>query len=224
MRYALPWWKGFIESDYKAYQTAERQRSVGNWVKAGAFAEEMRECAEATQCMSHQATHKKGPSTCYGALFYYLENCELTDPMISKSTNLCHLDAMRKRVDSAEAFERFKQLAEKADSPGLVWHIVDEAGGFPHYDGYQVGSSRKQSSSKVKPDTAFSRMISQVLADELMAEAEAETDRQMAEREAKRQAELDAEDEDKASAGLELGIGLGIFAVVFLFLQFVLNW
>ena len=44
----------------------------------------------------------------------------------------------------------------------------------------------------------------------------------MAEREAKRQAELDAE--DKASAGLELSVGLGIFAVVFLFLQFVLNW
>ena len=133
--------KGFIESDYKAYQTAERQRAVGDWVKAGAFAEEMQGYAKATQCMSHQATHKKSKSTCYGALFYYLQKCDVTDPMVSESTNLCHLDAMVDRVTTREALDRFLHLLAQNEHSITIWYrILDHGFRYLHpgTNGYKV--------------------------------------------------------------------------------------
>ena len=113
--------KGFIESDYETYKVTQHHRKVGDWVKAGAFAEELREYAEATQCEFHIATSKKSKSTCYGALFFYLENCDLTDPMVSNSTNLCHLDAMVDRVTTREALDRFLNLLAQNEHSIEIW-------------------------------------------------------------------------------------------------------
>lgn len=133
--------KGFIESDYKTYKEAYSHRKVGDWVKAGAFAEEMRGYAEATKCESHMATSKKTQSTCYGALFYYLEKCDLTDPMVSESTHLCHLDAMVDRVTTREALDRFLHLLAKSESCITIWHCI-VTDGFrylhPGTNGYKV--------------------------------------------------------------------------------------
>lgn len=133
--------KGFIESDYKTYKEAYSHRKVGDWVKAGAFAEEMRGYAEATKCESHMATSKKTKSTCYGALFYYLEKCDLTDPMVSESTNLCHLDAMVDRVTTREALDRFLHLLAQNEHSITIWHRI-VTNGFrylhPGTNGYKV--------------------------------------------------------------------------------------
>lgn len=113
--------KGFIESDYEAYKVTQHHRKVGDWVKAGAFAEELREYAEATQCESHMAASMKRKSTCYGTLFYYLQKCDLTDPMVSNSTNLCHLDAMVDRVTTREALDRFLNLLAQNEHSIEIW-------------------------------------------------------------------------------------------------------
>lgn len=116
--------KGLIESDLSCYNTPHGYPQVNRWVKAGAFAEEMHQYAEATGCMSHQATHKKSKSTCYGTLFYYLENCDLTDPMVSNSTNLCHLDAMVDRVTTREALDRFLNLLAQNEHSIEIWYRI----------------------------------------------------------------------------------------------------
>lgn len=116
--------KGFIESDYEAYKVTQHHRKVGDWVKAGAFAEELRQYAEATECESHMATSKKSKSTCYGALFYYLPKCDLTDPMVSNSTNLCHLDAMVDRVATREALDRFLNLLAQNEYSITIWYRI----------------------------------------------------------------------------------------------------
>ena len=133
--------KAFIESDYEVYKGTYQRRKVGEWVKAGAFAEEMQGYAEATKCESHMATSKKTQSTCYGALFYYLQKCDLTDPMVSESTNLCHLDAMVDRVTTREALNRFLNLLAKSESCITIWHRI-VTNGFrylhPGTNGYKV--------------------------------------------------------------------------------------
>ena len=133
--------KGFIESDYEAYKVTQHHRKVGDWVKAGAFAEEMHQYAEATQCESHIVTSKKSKSTCYGALFYYLQKCDLTDPMVSNSTNLCHLDAMIDRVATREALNRFLNLLVQNERSITIWHrILDNGFRYLHpgTNGYKV--------------------------------------------------------------------------------------
>ena len=133
--------KGFIESDYETYKVTQHHRKVGDWVKAGAFAEEMHQYAEATQCASHMATSKKTQSTCYGALFYYLQKCDLTDPMVSNSTNLCHLDAMVDRVTTREALDRFLYLLAQNEHSITIWYrILDNGFRYLHpgTNGYKV--------------------------------------------------------------------------------------
>lgn len=133
--------KAFIESDCETYKEAYSHRKVGDWIKAGAFAKEMQGYAEATKCESHMATSKKTKSTCYGALFYYLEKCDLTDPMVSNSTNLCHLDAMVDRVTTREALDRFLNLLAKSESCITIWcRIVTNGFRYLHpgTNGYKV--------------------------------------------------------------------------------------
>ena len=133
--------KDFIESDYETYKVTQHHRKVGDWVKAGAFAEELREYAEATGCESHMATSKKTKSTCYGALFYYLQKCDLTDPMVSESTHLCHLDAMIDRVTTREALDKFLNLLAQNEHSITIWHrILDNGFRYLHSgtNGYKV--------------------------------------------------------------------------------------
>lgn len=123
--------RGLIESDTDAYNTPMRQAQINRWVKAGTFAEELREYALATQCQSHGATRNKTKSTCYGTLFAYLEVSDLTDPVVSTSTNLCHLDAMVDRVTTREALDKFLKLLVATPKTGAIQNRIFSKG-FPN--------------------------------------------------------------------------------------------
>ena len=125
--------RGLIESDTDAYNTPTRQAQINRWVKAGTFAEELREYALATQCQSHGATRNKTKSTCYGTLFAYLEVSDLTDPVVSTSTNLCHLDAMVDRVTTREGLIKFLDLlVQNRHARGVQERVLSK--GFPNLD------------------------------------------------------------------------------------------
>ena len=133
--------RDLIESDLDAYNTPMRQAQINRWVQAGAFAEELHGYALATQCQSHGATRNKVKSTCYGTLFTHLETCDLTDPMVSESTNLCHLDAMVDRVTTREALDKFLNLLAQNDHSITVWHRILDRGFrslHPGTNGYKV--------------------------------------------------------------------------------------
>lgn len=123
--------RGLIESDMDAYNTPASQSSVNRWVKSGIFDDELHRYALATQRQSHGATRNKFKSNCYGALFTYLENCELTDPIVSTSTNLCHLDAMVDRVTTREALDRFLKLLVATPKTGAIQNRIFGKG-FPN--------------------------------------------------------------------------------------------
>lgn len=123
--------RGLIESDMDAYNTPANQSSVNRWVQAGAFDEELHRYALATQRQSHGATRNKFKSNCYGALFTYLENCELTDPLVSESTNLCHLDAMVDRVTTRETLDKFLKLLVATPKTGAIQNRIFGKG-FPN--------------------------------------------------------------------------------------------
>ena len=120
-----------IKSDMDAYNTPASQSSVNRWVKSGAFDEELRRYALATQRQSHGATRNKFKSNCYGALFAYLEVCDLTDPLVSESTNLCHLDAMVDRVTTREALDKFLKLLVATPKTGAIQNRIFSKG-FPN--------------------------------------------------------------------------------------------
>ena len=118
---------GLIESDRTTCQDFDYKIHINNWVKAGAFDEEMRGYAETVDCVSHVATYYSEPSTCYGALYYYLEVCDLTDPMVSNSTKSCHLDAMFKRVKTGEDVVKFLELLVQNNQIMSIWrHILSD--------------------------------------------------------------------------------------------------
>lgn len=125
--------RGLIESDMDAYNTPTRQNQVNRWVKSGAFDDELHRYALATQRQSHGATRNKFKSNCYGALFAYLEVCELTDPIVSTSTNLCHLDAMVDRVTTREALDKFLKLLVATPKTGAIQNRIFSKG-FPNLD------------------------------------------------------------------------------------------
>lgn len=122
---------GLIESDKASYNAAMGQAQVRRWVQAGAFDEELRQYALATQRQSHGATRNKFKSNCYGALFPYLEVSDLTDPIVSTSTNLCHLDAMVNRVTTREALDKFLKLLVATPKTGAIQNRVFDKG-FPN--------------------------------------------------------------------------------------------
>ena len=116
--------RGLIESDMDAYNTPASQSSVKCWVKSGAFDEELRRYALATQRQSHGATRNKFKSNCYGVLFAYLEVSDLTDPLVSESTNLRHLDAMVDRVTTREALDKFLKLLVATPKTGAIQNRI----------------------------------------------------------------------------------------------------
>ena len=115
---------GLIESDHTTCQNFDYQVHINKWVKAGAFDEEMREYAETVDCVSHVATYQSEPSNCYGALYYYLEVCDLTDPMVSNSTKSCHLDAMFNRVKTGEDVVKFLELLVQNHQVMSIWRRI----------------------------------------------------------------------------------------------------
>lgn len=115
---------GLIESDHTTCQNFDYKVRINNWVKAGAFDEEMRRYAETVGCVSHVATHWSEPSNCYGALYYYLEVCDLTDPTVSDSTKSCHLDAMFKRVKTGEDVVKFLELLVQNNQIMSIWRHI----------------------------------------------------------------------------------------------------
>lgn len=125
--------RGLIESDMDAYNTPTSQSSVNCWIKSGAFDGELRRYALASGRQSHGATRNKFKSNCYGALFTYLENCDLTDPLVSESTNLCHLDAMVDRVTTREALDKFLKLLVATPKTGAIQNRIFSKG-FPNLD------------------------------------------------------------------------------------------
>lgn len=125
--------RGLIESDMDAYNTPANQSSVNRWVQAGAFDEELHRYALASGRQSHGATRNKFKSNCYGALFAYLEVCDLTDPLVSESTNLCHLDAMVDRVTTREALDKFLKLLVATPKTGAIQNRIFSKG-FPNLD------------------------------------------------------------------------------------------
>lgn len=122
---------GLIESDKASYNAEMGQAQVRRWVQAGAFDDELRRYALTTQRQSHGATRNKFKSNCYGALFAYLEVCDLTDPMVSESTNLCHLDAMVDRVTTREALDKFLKLLVATPKTGAIQNRIFDKG-FPN--------------------------------------------------------------------------------------------
>ena len=125
--------KGLIEAEYSLYNTMVGRRVVKDWVRAGAFGEELRAYALTTQCHTHKATNQKTKSTCYGALHAYLEVCDLTDPMVSKTQNICHLDAMIKRVTTREELIKFLDLlVQNRHATGVQERVLSK--GFPNLD------------------------------------------------------------------------------------------
>lgn len=125
--------RGLIESDMDAYDTPASQSSVNRWVKSGVFEGELRQYALASGRQSHGATRNKFKSNCYGALFAYLEVCDLTDPLVSESTNLCHLDAMVDRVITREALDKFLKLLVATPKTGALQNRIFSKG-FPNLD------------------------------------------------------------------------------------------
>ncbi len=123
--------KGLIESDLSRYNTPNGYPQVNRWVKAGAFEGELRQYALATQCQSHGATRNKTKSTCYGTLFAYLEVSDLTDPVVSTSTHLCHLDAMVDRVTTREALDKFLKLLVATSRTKAIQNRIF-SNGFPN--------------------------------------------------------------------------------------------
>ena len=115
---------GLIESDHTTCQQFGYKMHISNWVKAGAFDEEMRGYAETVDCVSHVATYRSEPSNCYGALYYYLEVCDLTDPMVSNSTKSCHLDAMFNRVKTGEDVVKFLELLVQNHQVMSIWRRI----------------------------------------------------------------------------------------------------
>ena len=115
---------GLIESDHTTCQDFDYKVHINNWVQAGAFDEEMRGYAEATDCVSHITTYHSEPSNCYGALYYYLEVCDLTNPMVSNSTKSCHLDAMSKRVKTGEDVVKFLTLLVQNPQVMGIWRRI----------------------------------------------------------------------------------------------------
>lgn len=115
---------GLIESDHTTCQQFGYKMHINNWVKAGAFDEEMRRYAETVDCVPHVATHWSEPSNCYGTLYYYLEVCDLTDPMVSNSTKSCHLDAMFKRVKTGEDVVKFLELLVQNNQIMSIWRHI----------------------------------------------------------------------------------------------------
>ncbi len=125
--------KGLIEAEYSLYSSVPGRQVVKDWVRAGAFAEELRAYALTTQCHTHKATNQKTKSTCYGALHAYLEVCDLTDPMVSKTQNICHLDAMIKRVTTREGLIKFLDLlVQNRHARGVQERVLSK--GFPNLD------------------------------------------------------------------------------------------
>lgn len=122
---------GLIKSDMDAYNTPASQSSVNRWVQAGTFDEELRRYALASGRQSHGATRNKFKSNCYGALFAYLEVSDLTDPLVSESTNLCHLDAMVDRVTTREALDKFLKLLVATPKTGTIQNRIFGKG-FPN--------------------------------------------------------------------------------------------
>lgn len=118
--------RGLIESDMDAYNNPASQSSVKCWVKSGAFEGELRRYALASG-------RNKFKSNCYGALFAYLEVCDLTDPLVSESTNLCHLDAMVDRVTTREALDKFLKLLVATPKTGDIQNRIFGRG-FPNLD------------------------------------------------------------------------------------------
>ena len=125
--------KGLIEAEYSLYSSVPGRQVVKDWVRAGAFAEELRAYALTTQCHTHKATNQKTKSTCYGALHAYLEICDLTDPMVSTTQNICHLDAMIKRVTTREGLIKFLDLlVQNRHAAGVQERVLSK--GFPNLD------------------------------------------------------------------------------------------
>lgn len=125
--------KGLIEAEYSLYSSVPGRQVVKDWVRAGAFAEELRAYALTTQCHTHKATGQKTKSTCYGALKAYLEVCDLTDPMVSTTQNICHLDAMIKRVTTREELIKFLDLlVQNREAAGVRERVLSK--GFPNLD------------------------------------------------------------------------------------------
>jgi len=125
--------KGLIEAEYSLYSSVPGRQVVKDWVRAGAFAEELRAYALTTQCHTHKATNQKTKSTCYGALHAYLEVCDLTDPMVSTTQNICHLDAMIKRVTTREGLIKFLDLlVQNRHARGVQERVLSK--GFPNLD------------------------------------------------------------------------------------------
>lgn len=125
--------KGLIEAEYSLYTSQVGRRVVKDWVRAGAFGEELRAYALTTQCHTHKATNQKTKSTCYGALHAYLEVCDLTDPMVSTTQNICHLDAMIKRVTTREGLIKFLDLlVQNRHARGVQERVLSK--GFPNLD------------------------------------------------------------------------------------------
>lgn len=125
--------KGLIEAEYSLYTSQVGRGVVKDWVRAGAFAEELRAYALTTQCHTHKATNQKTKSTCYGALHAYLEVCDLTDPMVSTTQNICHLDAMVKRVTTREGLVKFLDLlVQNRGAAGVQERVLSK--GFPNLD------------------------------------------------------------------------------------------
>lgn len=125
--------KGLIEAEYSLYSSVPGRQVVKDWVRAGAFAEELRAYALTTGCHTHKATNQKTKSTCYGALHAYLEICDLTDPMVSKTQNICHLDAMIKRVTTREELIKFLDLlVQNRHARGVQERVLSK--GFPNLD------------------------------------------------------------------------------------------
>ena len=125
---------GLIESDHTTCQQFGYKMHINNWVKAGAFDEEMRRYAEAADCVAHVATYHSEPSNCYGALYYYLEVCDLTNPMVSNSTKSCHLEAMSKRVKTGEDVVKFLTLLVQNPQVMGIWRRI------LHYDFVNLNS------------------------------------------------------------------------------------
>ena len=125
--------KGLIEAEYSLYSSVPGRQVVKDWVRAGAFAEELRAYALTTGCHTHKATNQKTKSTCYGALHAYLEICDLTDPMVSTTQNICHLDAMIKRVTTREELIKFLDLlVQNRHAAGVQERVLSK--GFPNLD------------------------------------------------------------------------------------------